>query len=292
MTDSVKFKKIDEMKQIYEDPMQFSPVRKIAYQAYSYFTAKLLSEHISEKFENEKPCRLTTDTGHIEFTAENCEISDSEKLELTGNVQITQFDPAGKTIQVMECQNAALHIEGDPHSPTLMLILNNAKWTRADGSEGFGQRPLRGLLMPQQVEKYLIEDVPKALSPQYTKNALASGPDSTLINLQNTLQHEIEDTKRDILAEKHSRLVFGVGCLPLIMIGIGLGVIKKGGHLLSAFGVSSVPAAILVIFIMAGKQLTKNQVAGAENYGVILMWAGVGLLFLLSMIVYRKLLKN
>jgi hypothetical protein len=43
---------------------------------------------------------------------------------------------------------------------------------------------------------------------------------------------------------------------------------------------------------MAGKQLTKNQAAGAQNYGVILMWAGVALLFLISLIVYRKLLKN
>ncbi len=87
------------------------------------------------------------------------------------------------------------------------------------------------------------------------------------------------------------RLVFGIGCVPLIMIGIGLGIIKKGGHLLSAFGASSVPAAVLIVCIMMGKNIAKNPDAQAGS-GIVLMWAGLVFLSLLAVGIYRKLLKN
>ena len=89
----------------------------------------------------------------------------------------------------------------------------------------------------------------------------------------------------------HSRLVFGIGCVTLIMIGIGLGIVFKGGHLLSAFGASSVPAAVLIVCIMMGKNITKNLGAQAGS-GVAMMWVGLAFLSLLAGLLYHRLLKN
>ncbi len=79
--------------------------------------------------------------------------------------------------------------------------------------------------------------------------------------------------------------------MPMILIGIGLGIIKKGGHLLTAFGASCVPAAVLIVCIMSGKQLTENL--GAQNVsGIALMWAGLAFLSLLAVVIYGRLLKH
>lgn len=95
----------------------------------------------------------------------------------------------------------------------------------------------------------------------------------------------------EIKAEIHSRLVFGIGCISMILIGIGLGIIKRGGHMLSAFGVSCVPAVVLIVCIMSGKQLTENL--GAKTLsGVAIMWAGLIFLSLLAVGIYYKLMKN
>jgi hypothetical protein len=77
----------------------------------------------------------------------------------------------------------------------------------------------------------------------------------------------------------------------MILIGIGLGIIKRGGHLLTAFGASCIPAAVLIVCIMSGKNLIKSHGAEAIT-GVALMWAGLVFLILLVAIIYHRLLKN
>jgi hypothetical protein len=78
----------------------------------------------------------------------------------------------------------------------------------------------------------------------------------------------------------------------MILIGIGLGVLKKGGHLLSAFGASCVPAAMLIVCIMSGKQLIENLDAHQSISGVALMWGGLGFLFVLAFVIYGWLLRH
>ena len=116
-------------------------------------------------------------------------------------------------------------------------------------------------------------------------------PGLELITLQNALRTKIQQTLVEIKAEIHSRLVFGIGCVPMIMIGIGLGIIKKGGHPLSAFGASCVPSAVLILCIMSGKHITENP--GSQNVsGIALMWGGLVFLSLLAVVIYSWILKN
>ena len=102
----------------------------------------------------------------------------------------------------------------------------------------------------------------------------------------------IRRTLAEIEAEMHTRLVFGTGCLPMILIGIGLSVIKSGGHLLSAFGASCIPAAVLIVSIMMGANVAKNAGSQQTISGIGLMWGGLIVLCVLTLVIYRKLLKN
>ncbi|MCX5636988.1 MAG: hypothetical protein NTX52_04750, partial [Planctomycetota bacterium] len=110
-------------------------------------------------------------------------------------------------------------------------------------------------------------------------------------NLLKGLNKKITGTRIDIISEKNSRLVFGLGCILLILTGISLGIVFRGGHLLSAFGASSIPAGILVVFIMAGKSLAKNP-STSMTTGIAVMWSGLVVLLAMTVIIYRKLLRN
>lgn len=298
--DDIKFKKIDEMKKIRLDPMRFYPIAKSARQVYAQFTAELFAEDIADKIKTGAGTnsfyKLHSSQRIIEFTAEYCTVGDEKQVQLSEEVVVVESDTAGgnpRPLRTLRCTQALLHITGDEFAPTLTMELYNADWQASDGSEGLTQRHIiRGLILPEAVtDKFATPDILQAVSAASIVSALKKEPSSELMLLQKNLHREIQNTMDEIKAEIHTRLVFGIGCISMIMIGIGAGIILKGGHLLSAFGASSVPAAVLIVCIMTGKNITKNPNAQAGS-GPVLMWAGLVLLSLLALLIYRKLLKN
>jgi len=308
MRDNIRFKKIDEMKKIRLDLMRFDPIAQLARDTYAQFTTEVLAKNIREKLytknrddESESatpPVRnlykLHSGNKLVEFTAQQCNIHDREQVELFGDILVTEYDASTKKIlRTMQCTKASIHLEGDKFAPTLTMDLRSPAWQQPDGLEGLAQRVIiRGLILPQTVTNQLgTADILEAVNPAVIDLALQNRTSQILQHLQNKLQREIQKTLAEIKAELHSRLVFGIGCVPLIMIGIGLGILLKGGHLLSAFGASSIPAAVLIVCIMSGYQLARNLGAQAVS-GIGLMWTGIVLLLVLAAVIYRNLLRH
>lgn len=293
MGDNIKFKKIDKMKQIAANPIEFYPVEKLARDVYAQFTAELLAQDIDAYLAADPDgfYKLRGSTRFVEFRADKSTALANESVGLSGRVVVV--DATKNPARTLRCAEAVLYIEGDKFAPTLAMELYNARWKRADGLEILARRPvIYGLLLPDAVaDKFETELILDAVKPESVDFALSNGPSSKLSGLQNNLNNRIRKTLVEIKAETHSRLVFGIGCLPLIMIGIGLGIIKKGGHLLSAFGVSALPAGMLIVCIMMGKNITKNP-GSKISFGLVLMWFAIILLCLLMMEIYRRLLKN
>ena len=304
--DDIKFKNINEIKKVSLDLMRFDPIAKLARDTYAQLTAELLAEDIAKKIsigsEGNSPSSEDTNSFYklysgqesVEFTAGQCSIQNEEQVQLSGKVVVTEYDAfSKKLLRTLRCARASLHIEGDKFAPTLTMDLRGPTWRLADGSEGLAQRVIiRGLILPRAVtDKFVTADVLETVSPASISATLQKGPSAILKARQDRLQRVIQQTLADISAELHSRLVFGIGCVALMTIGIGLGIVLKGGHLLSAFGASSVPAAVLIVCIMMGKNITKNPHALAGS-GIVLMWVAPVLLSVLAVIMYRKLLKN
>jgi len=307
--DDIKFKKLGEMKKIRDvDLMLFDPIAKLARRVYAQLTTELLAKDIADRIAADTKrdrMRLATPdntnsfyklhSGHrfVEFTAARCTVPDEKEVELSGEVVAVESDAVSRqTLRTLRCEKAVLNIEGDELTPTLTMELYSPTWQRADGSEGFAHRAIiRGLILPSSVtDEFKTRNVLEAIRLASQSPALKKTTPK-LTDLQSRLRRKIQRTLAEIEAETHSRLVFGIGCVSMIIIGIGLGIILKGGHLLVAFGVSCVPAAVLIVCIMMGKNITKNPGAHAGS-GIILMWAGLVVLAFLAALIYRRLLKN
>jgi hypothetical protein len=322
LSDDIRFKKIDELKKIRLDLMRFDPIAKLARDTYAQFTMELLAEDIGKKIsggpkytedanlsivadlssvasakeeaKTDSFYKLHSGEKLVEFTAGQCSIRGEEEVQLSGEVMVIEYDAfSKKLLRTLQCARASLHIEGDKFAPTLTMDLYSPRWQQTDGSEGLAQRVIiRGLIVPKAVtDKFVTTDILETVSPASISSALQKEPSDILNTLQNKLQRKIQETLANIRAELHSRLVFGIGCVPLIMIGIGLGIILKGGHLLSAFGASSLPATVLIVCIMSGYQIARNLGAQAGS-GIGLMWTGLVFLLPLAVVIYHRLLKN
>ena len=307
--DNIKFKKIDEMKKIQADPMRFYPVAKLAREAYVQFTAELLAEDINTKInarpqgtnnypaqpvDTSKFYKLYSDQETVMFTAGQCLAADSRKIRLLDEVIVVESDiVTDRPLRTLRSAEALLHITGDELAPTLTMEILNATWQTGSSTGGLtGRHVIRGLVLPDTVaDKFTSQNAMEAVSPASVATGLNAPPSANLKALQNRLQTQIAKTFHQIKAEIHSRLVFGIGCIPMILIGIAAGIILKGGHLLSAFGASSVPAGLLIVCIMTGKNVTKNP--GSQGVsGTMIMWAALVVLCVLAVVMYRRLLKN
>ncbi len=291
--DEIKFKKIGEMKRIQADLMQFYPIAKLARETYAQFTTELLAQDISASIAEDANSlyKLHSSEKFVEFRADQCAAQDEKRVELTGDVLVIESDTASKEhLSTMRAARAFLEIEGDELAPTLTMDIYNAQMEET----GYVRMRyiIRGLIPPEAVRnKFITGNVLDDIDPWVVSSALKKGPSERLAALQNKLQRKIQMTLAEIEAEKHSRLVFGIGCVSMILIGIGLGIIKKGGHLLSAFGASCVPAAGLIVCIMSGKQITEN-LSSQKIPGITVMWAGLVLMLLLAIGIYYLLMRN
>ena len=309
--DDIKFKQIDEMKRIRADLGRFYPIEKLARDTYAQLTVELLAQDIKDELfvidegsetalaagENAgNSYDLLGEPNSVRFTADQCILQET-KIGLFGKVVVTEYDTDSKqTLHTFTCTQASIHLEGDKLMPTLTMEL------RTPEEEGSVQLRMwyiiRGLMPPQAMQSMAEQLITESGSVRTEK--LASGLSELtelrlsgkLVGLQATLRREMRKTLAEIESEIHSRLVFGTGCVPMILIGIGLGIIRKGGHLLTAFGASCIPAAVLIVCIMSGKQLTENLGAAETVSGVTIMWAGLGFLSLLVAVIYGRLLRH
>ncbi len=302
LRDRVKFKKIGEMKKIARNPIRFYPIEKLARNIASRFTCELLSQDISKHISTKNDYLLAGEPNSIVFTCDSCQLGDSQ-LDLSGSIRVIEFDSStGTTLKTFQCAKATIHLEGDELAPTLTMSLYNATWQKpadsdiSDDSEltGLGQRTiLSGLFLPQPIaETFSQDNLLSSITPAKTGAALHNKQTSNLSAQQRLLSLSLKKVLSDITAEIHSRLVFGLGCIFLILIGIATGILLKGGHLLSSFGVSSIPAALLIVSMMAGKNIMKNSSTAGGSAGLIIMWSGLFALIIITFMVYKKLLKH
>jgi lipopolysaccharide export LptBFGC system permease protein LptF len=295
--DEIKFKKADQMKRIRADLMRFYPVAKLARQVYAQLAAELLAQDIRAKAKANPggSYRLYSAEKYVDFTATDCLAKGDSEVELSGDVVVVESDIGGAApARRLRCAKALLHTDAEGTSPTLTMDVYHAR------IEDSGEMPMRyiirGLIVPESVQSVMrqFKTEGNLLKPRELSepvSALGNKAGDELTKLQTELGRRIGRTLMQIASEMQSRLVFGIGCIPMILIGIGLGILKRGGHLLTAFGASCVPAAVLIVCIMSGKNVAENPDSNS-GAGIALMWAGLAFLLLLAGFLYMRLLKH
>ncbi|HNS18925.1 MAG TPA: LptF/LptG family permease [Sedimentisphaerales bacterium] len=287
--DEIKFKKIEEMKRIAADLMRFDPVARDVQAVYVQYATELLARDVNDAFAAGRAYELRGPTQSIRLSAKGCELREPAMIALTPPVMVEERDHSGR-LRRLRCEKTAeILVQTDGADPVLTVCLYNPQVTET--GQSLVQYVVGDLAAPEKVRRGLIGPSRLDVARGDLAAALKGAPSPILARRQEDLLDTISETLTDIRAEVHSRLVFGIGCVPMILIGIGLGILHRGGHLLSAFGASCLPAAVLIVAIVSGKNLTVNL--GAESFtGVLIMWVGLAFLLLLAAGIYGKLRRS
>ncbi len=88
----------------------------------------------------------------------------------------------------------------------------------------------------------------------------------------------------------HSRLAFCTSVLVMLVLAAGLGIIYRGGQLMTAFVISFVPGLLVVVMNLMGRQLAEKL--STHLAGIIVIWAAIGLVAIADAIVLAKFVKR
>lgn len=113
---------------------------------------------------------------------------------------------------------------------------------------------------------------------------------SELESLRTRMRRGLIKQTLEINSIIHSRLAFSVSVLVMLVLSAGLGIIYRGGQMLTAFVIAFLPGMFTVVMNIMGRQLAENS--GTAMIGISVIWGGIALLAVLDGLVLTKFLRR
>ena len=147
---------------------------------------------------------------------------------------------------------------------------------RTDRGGGTGRSPRwsRDTLGPVAIPQSILASVSVPSNQQLLhppSNGVSSGDPVAKERLE--ALDTWEETVRRIVATIHERAALSASALVLVFLGAALGIVFRGAHVLTAFGISFIPALVVILAIVTGRQMAHN--AGTHGIGLLVMWSGI-----------------
>ena len=295
--DKIKFKNLDELKEISSNLISFSPIRQEYKEVIDQLTLESLFDYTNEILSEKGIISFACGNGYIvNISANSCVAPDIKQkkssynadiISNSGIVKVLYYDPVDQTRRKSYvCEKAILKKE--ELSSRIVLEMITAKQVNSSGVPPMHVSYLiTDIIIPKQValqaDEFSVNDfVKEPVMPDFASEKLSKGA--------KRLHDKCKSLLVEIAAEKHSRLAFGVSCIVLTLMGTALGIVFKSGHLLTAFGISFVPAAFCLITLFTGKHIAENS--SDLSGGLIFMWSGIGLVSILNLFLYRGLTRT
>jgi len=76
-----------------------------------------------------------------------------------------------------------------------------------------------------------------------------------------------------VISEIHGRLAYCLSCFLLVAMGAALGLMFRGGQMISAFALTIVPAAVVIVMVLMGKEMVSNP-DSSKALGLAAIWGG------------------
>lgn len=154
----------------------------------------------------------------------------------------------------------------------------------------------------KKIQRMRVELEPVPM-PQEVVARAASITDSDLLDYRKSLglSPRIDDARkslykgqqalvRRLTCEIHSRCAFSASVIVLVILGAALGIIFRGGQMLTAFVISFIPGLFTTVMNIMGRQLSEKD--NTALLGLAVMWGGIAIVALVDAVVLSRFLRR
>jgi lipopolysaccharide export LptBFGC system permease protein LptF len=103
--------------------------------------------------------------------------------------------------------------------------------------------------------------------------------------------HDVRKLRGRILGQMHGRPAYSLSCVLLVSLGASLGMLFRGGQILSAFALSVIPAAVVVVMVLMGQQMLANPRVPLAA-GMVSIWSGIVMLVVANAAVFWRMARR
>jgi len=105
------------------------------------------------------------------------------------------------------------------------------------------------------------------------------------------IEGEIFRLRSEIVAEMNGRMAYSLSCFLLVAMGAALGVVFRGGQFISAFALSAMPATLMIVMVLMGKEMMTNKDVN-PMWGYVSIWGGLVALVIANACLYAHLVRK
>jgi lipopolysaccharide export LptBFGC system permease protein LptF len=293
-TKKLKFLSLPVLLDIRKDPFKFPKLQEAKESLYATLRIYMAYEYYTNQLTKQGQCEFKDPRNRCVVTAESYRRTGKDgRIVLEGNVTL-DYRPIDGPPAKFTAKEAVVTMSSlsDDLPPTANIEMKDVKVTetRSGNVHRYANHD-RYSIGPLEISAAATEP---ASETKLTVNQLTS-PELVLANSEVLkmkryyVAREKVATLTKCIAEIHSRMSYSVSGLVLLLLGAGLGIIFRGGHFVSAFGLSFIPMMFVVVMIMMGKQLSTS---GMLQAGLFVMWLGLAIVALADFLVLGKFLRR
>ncbi len=226
--------------------------------------------------------------------------SESFRPELS-KVQVVEYYKNGKrTYDADSCRIEATRGGSSGTAPYAALTLGG-KVVMVDSSDPkhrierrkwdldrVGLSELLAVLPPMPDDRTLLGDYSTPASMKVDLPSVGLG--SRVDDAREADRRNVFSVRQNLTGLVHSRLAFSTSSLVILALAAALGIIFRGGQMLTAFVISFIPGLLVVVMNIMGRQLSGNPDTFVVGLSVI--WAGIAIVALADVVVLAKYLKR
>ena len=249
--------------------------------------ANTVNPHLDYDLHDAK-ATYTLSAGRAEVTANRTvRLSTAVRNDGRKRVEIRIREVPGLGNRVVRTMTAdagevAIHWSPQAEQRTAVVVLSG----NVDLGRHKEWKPPRGMAVPEEIVLMLESPNLAGLCRDIEKsNSADEAPQTSDNMLRNATRLEIGYLTWEIMAEMHGRIALGLSCCLLVTLGAALGLMFRGGQVLSAFAISVAPALVAYIMVFMGKQMVTNPKVD-PFMGLAAVWSGDILLVLGNVYIY------
>jgi hypothetical protein len=287
----IKFLSLPEILKIRNDPFTHKDLIEGRKNLYNLLKIALTYEGIINQYQEQGESDFADSKGRYSIRAQICEQNPKNgKITFKDVVLVNRLKTG--IVRKFNAKEAVILVENVASNapPTISIELREVRIT-----EGKTQDPvlhksvmLDGIPIPVEAihaaEKININDLLSEKHSGFNYN-------ENMMRLRWSVARDFIGIYSRCVSEIHSRTAYSMSALVLLLLGAGLGIIFRGGHFVSAFGLSFIPMLVVIVMLLMGKQLCTSATHQIK-IGVVFIWMGLGIVGLANVVVLGRFMRR